>query len=194
VTRRTQSRVTRRIVWELYDPQGDPVTTVTRSVSLPPADWAAPEPLRQAADGAAPAIAAALQGPAPDTAGLPGYPEGTQIAIGEVTGRPLALARALTGAMAAQLRQRGLPLTDRAGPGDVVLNGRVLTEQMASASSQRLQVTWTVRRQGEPEPLGDLNQANAVPQAQLDAPDRLAETIAGAAVPGVLQVLREAGR
>jgi hypothetical protein len=96
--------------------------------------------------------------------------------------------------MAAQLRQRGVPLTDRAGPGDVVLQGRVLTREMASATGQRLQVTWTVTREGEAEPLGDLNQANAVPQAQLDAPERLAQTIAGAAIPGVLQVLREAGR
>jgi hypothetical protein len=186
--------VTRRFVWELYDPEGAPVTTVTRSVTLAPEEWRTPEILQRAAGEAAPELAAALQGPAPETGSLPGLPEGTEIAVSEVAGEPRALARALTGAMAAQLRQRGLPLTDRAGPGDVVLQGRVLTREMASATGQRLQVTWTVTRAGESEPLGDLNQANAVPQAQLDAPERLAQTIAGAAIPGVLQVLREARR
>jgi hypothetical protein len=161
---------------------------------LPPGGWRDAETLQRAAAEAAPELAAALQGPAPETGGLPGFPDGTEIAIGEVTGRPLELARALTGAMAAQLRQRGLPLTDRPAPGDVVLNGQVLTQRRAGATGQRLQVTWTVTRQGESAALGDLNQANAVPQAQLDAPDRLARRIAGAAVPGVLQVLREARR
>ena len=199
VTRRAQDRVTRRLVWELYDPQGAPVTTVTRSVSLPPGGWQNPETLQRAAAEAAPELAAALQGPAPEAGGLPGFPEGTQIAIGEVTGQPPELARALTGAMAAQLRERGLPLTDRAGPGDVVLSGRVDTQEMTGATGPRLQVSWTVTRRGESEPLGDLNQANAVPQAELDAPERLArdragQAFAGAAVPGVLQVLREAGR
>lgn len=190
VTRRTPARVTRRLAWELYGPDGAPVTTVTRSVSLPSADWRTAETLQRAAAEAASEIAAALQGPAPETRNLPGYPDGTQIAIGEVSGRPLALARALTGAMAAQLRQRGLPLTDRAGAGDILVSGQVSTQEMTGASGRRLQVTWTLTRQGESEPLGDLNQANAVPQAQLDAPERLAQTIAGAAVPGVLQVLR----
>jgi hypothetical protein len=194
VTARGQGRVTRRLVWEMYDPQGAPVTTVTRSVTLPPGGWRDAETLQRAAAEAAPELAAALQGPAPETGGLPGFPDGTEIAIGEVTGRPLELARALTGAMAAQLRQRGLPLSDRPSPGDVVLNGQVLTQQRAGATGQRLQVTWTVTRQGESQPLGDLTQANAVRQTELDAPERLAQTIAGAAVPGVLQVLREARR
>ncbi|MBK1698592.1 hypothetical protein [Rhodovibrio salinarum] len=196
VTGRGNGQVARRFVWELYDANGDPVTTVTRSVSLPADDWraGASETLQQVASRAAPEIAAALQGPAPESATLPGFPEGTQIAITEVTGRPAELARALTGAMAAQLRQRGLPLTDRPGTDDVVLTGKLVTDQMAGAGGQRLQVTWVVRRQGADARLGDLRQANAVPRAQLAAPQRLAQTIAGAAVPGVLQVLREAGR
>jgi hypothetical protein len=194
VTARGPDALTRRFVWELYDPEGQPVTTVTRRVRLPPEAWRTPETLERAAAEAAPELAAALQGPGPETGRLPGFPEGAEIAVDEVAGEPRTLARALTGAMAAQLRERGLPLTDRAGPGDVVLTGQVLTQAMASANSQRLQVTWTVTRQGESQPLGDLNQANAVPQAQLDAPERLAQTIAGAAVSGVLQVLREAGR
>lgn len=191
-----EATVTRRLVWELYDPQGELVTTVTRRVSLPPAEWqaAAPDTLRRAAAEAAPEIAAALQGPRTQTAGLQGYPPDTQIAIEEVSGQPYALARALTGAIADRLRQQGLPLTDRAGPGDIVLTGRVRTDEMAGTTNPRLRVTWTLRRQGAAEPLGDLNQSNAVPQAQLDAPDRLARTIAGAAAPGVLQVLREARR
>jgi hypothetical protein len=194
VTARSQAEVTRRFVWELYDPDGAPVTTVTREVSLPPDAWRAAEALQRAAAEAAPDLAAALQGPAPETGSLPGFPKATEIAIREVTGRPRALARALTGAMAAQLRQRGLPLADRAGPGDIVLTGRVATDEITGARGRRLQVTWTLTRSGESSPLGDLTQANAVPQAQLDAPERLAQTIAGAAVPGVLQVLREAGR
>ena len=194
VTARTQAGVTRRLVWELYGPDGAPVTTVTRDVSLPPDAWGAAQSLQRAAAQAAPELAAALQGPPPETVQLSGYPEGTEIAIGEVTGRPLDLARALAGAMAAQLRQRGLPLADRAGPGDIVLTGQVATDQMTGARGRRLQVTWTLTRSGESSPLGDLNQANAVRQAELDAPERLAQTIAGAAVPGVLQVLREAER
>ena len=196
VTARGPDGVTRRVTWELYDPNGAPVTTVTRKVTLPPAAWRGEDTdaLRRAAGAAAADLAKALQGPAPETASLAGYPEDTRIAVGEIAGQPADLARALAGAMAEQLRQRGLPLTDRAGPGDIVLSGQVLTQPMAGAQRQRLRVTWTVRRQGRSEPLGDLNQANAVPQAQLATPDRLARTIAGAAVPGVLQVLRESGR
>jgi hypothetical protein len=192
-TARSGGQATRRFVWELYGPDGRPVRQITRSVSLPQADWNAPSGLARAAAAAAPALAAALQGPAPETVSLPGYPAGTRIAVAEVTGRPLDLARALRGAMAEQLRRRGLPLGDRAGEGDIVLTGRVATQETANAQSRRLSVTWTVGRRGESQPLGDLNQANQVPAAQLNAPDRLAETIAGAALPGVLQVLREAG-
>jgi hypothetical protein len=196
VTDRRGGAVVRRFTWELYDPEGALVTTVTRTVSLPEADWAAgaPDTLRQAAAPAASEIAAALQGPGPARDGLAGYPPGTEIAIDAVGGQPYPLARALTQAIAEQLRQRGLPLTDRAGPGDIVLAGAVRTEGRARAGESRLRVTWTLRRQGATEPLGDLRQTNTVAQAQLDAPGRLARTIAGAALPGVLQVLREARR
>lgn len=191
--------VARRLVWELYGPDGAPVETVRTRVSLPAAAWRGQDAeaggLSEALAPAARKLAAAVQGSAPARTDLPGYPAGTRVVVQPVTGEPTALARALAGALTRQLRRRDLPLADRAGPGDVVIAGQLAVESAPGGGLPRLRLTWTVSRKGEAEPLGDLTQANGVPRSRLEGPpEPLANTIAEAAAPGVLRVLREAER
>jgi len=183
-----------RLTWELYDAEGAPVGSQTQTVAVAERAWRGgdPEALGEIVRRAAPRIAAMIQGPAVEEAELTGYPPGTRVVVARVTGEPGAAARALTGAMTAELRERRLPLADRAQPGDVVVTGRVTLGE-AEAGARPIEVVWTVQRQGEEAPLGDLRQANSVPQAQLDQGwPRLGGLIAQAAAPGVLQVLEQA--
>jgi len=183
-----------RLTWELYDADGAPVGSQTQTVAVGEDAWrvGAPDALDEIVRRAAPRIAAMIQGPAVRETELAGYPPGTRVVVDRVTGEPAAAARALTGAMTAELRERRLPLADRAQPGDVVVTGRVTLGE-PEAGARPIEVVWTVGRAGENEPLGDLRQANSVPQAQLDQGwPRLGGLIAQAAAPGVLQVLAQA--
>jgi hypothetical protein len=189
-------QVRRRFVWELYGPDGDPIGTAERTLELPAADWRAsdPELLERAAAEAAGELAAMIQGPSVQETDLPGYPAGTRVVLAPLAGEaPPAFERALTSAMTRRLRARGLPLADQAQAGDVVIDGRVDLGP-AHDGQRALELVWTLTRDGRDGPLGDLRQANPVPVAQLQQqPERLADLIARAALPGVIQVL-ESGR
>lgn len=189
-------QVRRAFVWELYGPDGSPIGTAEHTVQLPAADWraAAPELLARAAAEPAGELAAMIQGPAVRESELPGYPAGTRLVLAPLAGEaPPAFERALATAMARRLRERGLPLADRAQAGDVVIDGQVRLGPERDRQRE-LELVWTLTRDGRDGPLGDLRQANPVPVAQLqDRPERLADLIARAALPGVLQVL-EGGR
>lgn len=184
--------VRRQFVWELYDPEGELITRTQHRVRVPKPAWQAGDPkaLARVAARAAPELAAAIQGPTVAETDLPGFPVGTRLVVDRVVGGPPKLARALARALAEQLRQRDLPLADRAQPGDIVLAGDLRLADPGADGRRRLELVWTVRRQGREGELGNLRQANAVPQAQVaQQPQRLAGLIARAAAPGVLQVL-----
>lgn len=182
-----------RLLWELYGADGSPIGRHAQTVTVAADAWRTgrPETLDAVARDAAPRIAAMIQAPAAREAKLTGYPPGTRIVVAPVTGEPGAAARALTGAMTAQLRDRDLPLADRPQAGDIVVSGQVDLGE-SKDGKRPIEVVWTIRRQGAPGQLGDLRQANSIPQAQLDNGwARLGGLIARAAAPGVLQVLRQ---
>lgn len=189
--------VRRRFVWELFDSEGELITRTQHRVRVPTAAWQAGDPkaLARVAAEAAPELAATIQGPTVAETDLPGFPVGTRLVVERVVGGPPELARALARALAERLRQRDLPLADRAQPGDIVVAGDLSLADPGADGRRRLELVWTVRRQGRDGQLGDLRQANTVAQAQIaQQPQRLAGLIAQAAAPGVLQVLEGRAR
>jgi hypothetical protein len=92
--------------------------------------------------------------------------------------------------MAAQLRRRDLPLADRARPGDVVVSGDLSLGE-SNGTNRPLELVWSLRREGAEGTMGDLRQANRVPDSEIARGwSRLSRLITRAAAPGVLQVLR----
>lgn len=180
------------VTWELYGPNGDRVGTVERTHDLQGDAW--PNPADGALDRlvrpAAGKVAAMIQGVAPATGELPGYPEGTRLVVGEIRGEPGAATRALAQALARRLRQRDLPISDRATSGDVVIEGRLDLGE-SNGTNRPMELVWILRRAGETGRMGDLRQANRVPDTAVrEGWDRLAGLVTRAALPGVLQVIR----
>jgi hypothetical protein len=184
--------LTASLTWELYGKDGEPLGDLRQSAALPAAAYRADAAkalgaqIRQAAGR----IAGMVQGPRHGRVPLPGYPEGTRIVIGQISGEPGEAARALAKSMAAHLRRRDLPLADRAQPGDVVVSGE-LTLGESNGTNRPLELVWSLQRAGDDGQMGDLRQANRVPDAEIARGwSRLSRLIARAAAPGVLQVLR----
>lgn len=184
-----------RLVWELYGAGGGLAGVHEHTVAVADGVWRAGEPQRlgRIARRAAPAIAGLIQeGRREPREGLKGFPPATRIVVEPATGRPTEGARALAPAMAAALRDQGLPVADTAQPGDVVVTGRLGGKAIAGGG-RRIRLTWVVGRKGRSEPLGDLEQANAVPEGVLEQGwPALSRRIARAAVPGIMRVLRAA--
>jgi len=184
-----------RLTWELYGDGGGLSGVHEHTVSITREAWRAgsPDRLGRIARRAAPRIAGLIQTRERETAtGLDGFPPGTRIVVKPATGKPTKGARELAPAMAAALRAEGLPLADTAQPGDIVVTGRLGGEPL-SGGARRIRIVWVVERKGRSEPLGDLDQANAVPESVLERGwPALSRRIARAAVPGLLRVLRAA--
>jgi hypothetical protein len=181
-----------RVTWELYDPGGELAGRHEQRARVHPETWAAGDPdvLGRLARAAAPSIAAMVQGAESRQSALPGYPDGTRIVVAPVVGQPGTAARALARAMAQRLRERGLPVADHTQEGDIVIEGR-LDIGAANGMTRPVEIVWVLRRHGDDAEMGDLRQANRVPQAQIDEGwNPLADAIAAAALPGVLDVLR----
>lgn len=180
-----------RVTWELYDAEGTRVASIEQTHSVPPEAWRAGESdaMSTVVRPAAGEVAARIQGRTGERAGLPGYPEGTRIVMGNIRGQPNAAARAMARAMAERLRQRDLPVADRAQAGDVVVEGQLSLGE-SNGTNRPLELLWILRREGESGRMGDLRQANRVADARIRRGwDRLAGLITRAAVPGVLQVI-----
>ncbi|RDD62649.1 hypothetical protein [Ferruginivarius sediminum] len=180
-----------RVTWELYDPGGELAGRHEQRARVHQAAWTAgdPEVLGRLARAVAPSIAAMVQGGEPRQSALPGYPHGTRIVVAPVVGQPGTAARALARAMAQRLRERGLPVADHAQEGDIVIEGR-LALGAANGMTRPVEIVWVLRRHGDDAEMGDLRQANRVPQARIDEGwNPLADAIAAAALPGVLDVL-----
>jgi hypothetical protein len=74
--------------------------------------------------------------------------------------------------------------------GDIVIEGR-LDLGALNGTARPVEIVWVLRREGAESSMGDLRQANRVPQARIDAGwPALADTIAGAATPGLLEIIR----
>lgn len=195
VTRRADSAAngaaSLRVTWELYDAEGEPLARIARTHEVPAEAWRAgkADALNTVVRPAADEVAARIQRRTGKPAGLPGYPEGTRVIIGQIRGQPDAATRALAQAMASRLRQRDLPVADRAQPGDVVVEGNLSLGE-SNGTNRPLELVWILRREGEGGRMGDLRQANRVSDARIRRGwDQLAGLITRAAVPGVLQVI-----
>jgi hypothetical protein len=185
-------RVGLRLTWELYGPGGERLGDVRQTRTVPERALRHPkgEAMTRLLGPAAREVAAMIQGPAPDTAALPGYPRGTRLVVGEIRGAPGAATRALAQALAQRLRRRDLPVSDRAKPGDVVIEGRLRLGE-SNGTNRPMELTWILQRAGETGRMGDLRQANRVPDSAVEKGwDRLAGLVTRAALPGVLQVIR----
>ncbi|SDF47871.1 hypothetical protein SAMN05216241_101218 [Limimonas halophila] len=184
-----------RLTWELYGEGGGLTGVHEHVVPITRTAWraGASDRLARVARRAAPQIAGLVQDrPEQKRSGLRGFPEGTRVVVEPATGKPTEGARELAPAMASALRRRGLPLADTAQPGDIVISG-TLGGKALSGGGRRLRITWVVEREGRAQPLGDLNQSNAVPEGVLEQGwPALSRRIARAAVPGILRVLRAA--
>lgn len=183
---------TLKLTWELYDPDSTLVGRHEQVMRVPTAPWRAGESelLARVAREAAPRVAAMIQEPQPVERRLPGYPPGTRVVVAPVVGAPGTAARALTQAMAQRLRERGLPVADHRQAGDIVIEGRLDLGGL-NGTARPVEIVWILRREGAESSMGDLRQANRVPQARIDAGwPALADTIAGAATPGVLEIIR----
>lgn len=179
------------LTWELYDRSGARVGTAEQTGTVAAAAWRAGrrDALARLVRPAAHRVAAMIQGRSPSTGSLPGYADGTRLVVGEIRGEPGEAARALAQALARRLRQRDLPLSDRAQPGDIVIEGR-LTLGQSNGTNRPMTLVWILRREGESGRMGDLKQANRVPVTEIRKGwDRLAGLITRAAVPGVLKVI-----
>lgn len=182
---------TLHLTWELYDSDGGLRGRHEQVSRVPRAPWRAGEPevLARVAREAAPEIAAMIQAPEREQRPIPGYPARTRVVVAPVVGQPGQAARALRQAMARRLRERGLPVADHRQPGDIVIEGR-LDLGPVNGVARPIEIVWLVRRAGADDKMGDLRQANRVPQARIEAGwTPLADTIARAAMPGVLEIV-----
>jgi hypothetical protein len=178
--------------WELYGSGGERLGETTRTGAVPREALARANgtTLTRFVAPAAREVAGMIQGTTPATGQLPGYPDGTRLVVGEIRGEPGAATRALAQALAQRLRQRDLPISDRAQPGDVVIEGRLELGE-SNGTNRPMQLVWILQREGESRRMGDLRQANRVPDSAIQTGwDRLASLVTQAAVPGVLQVIR----
>lgn len=183
-----------RIAWELFEADGTPLSSYEQRLTVSAGPWmrGQPELLDSIVEEAAPRIARWVQGPEAEEAKLPGYPPGTALAVPDVASEESGAGAALSRALRRTLDARGLPLVENAQPGDVVIEGRLdLGPKVGSLVP--LELVWTVRRAGEDETIGDLRQANQVPERELARGwPRLSRLIVQAVTPEMLRVV-EAG-
>lgn len=180
------------LTWVILDGEGAPLGRHAHALDLPAGLWmeGSESALRLAAQDAAPAIAEIVQ-PAPvPEARLQGWPPGVHLVVAEIPEGPADSTGMLAEALRESLRALDLPLRSRAGPGDIVISGRIETGRPADGL-QPVSIIWEVSRDGEP--LGDLEQTNAMPvDAVRGSWSAIAPAIAEAAVPGLDALLAEA--
>jgi hypothetical protein len=184
-----------RIAWELFEADGSPLFSYEHRLAVSPVAWDRGDPalLENISTSAAPRIARQIQRAGAAEAKLPGYPPGTGLVVADVAGSDAKAATALTRSMRRMLDQRGLPLTETARPGDVVIAGRLdLRDPLGSLVP--IEIVWQVRRAGRDgqagKTIGDLRQANQLPESELaQGWPRLANLIVQAATPDLLRVL-----
>ena len=187
------TRESLNLSWSLFDAAGARIGGHKHTHRFPESVWQQgdPQTLKTAVQPGARRIAGLIQKRNADSErALAGYPEGTRVVVEPLSGDPAKATRALAKAMVRQLRQRNLPLADRPQRGDVVITG-TLTLGESNGTNRLLDLVWIVRRKGQETRLGDLQQSNRVPDAQIARGwSRLANLITRAATPGVLQVLK----
>jgi len=180
----------RSVRWRIVDPAG-------RTTDLGAATPAFADPalagdlrtLRQAGLATAAAVERSLR---PDEERAPGPARTATLRLTGVAGAPADGDRALAAAMASALRAGGHALVGAEQPDALLLSGRVELGPPREGR-QAVRILWLLRRPSGEE-IGRLTQSNMVPAGSLEAPwGAMAEAIAGAAAPGLGDLLRQAG-
>lgn len=151
------------IVWTLYNPQGDIVKSVRKSLrGVPVNQWseAQPELMTRIAREAAPAIAGLLQGISPDENIIP------PLYVAEVTGAPGLGNRQLRGAVRRHLDAAGLEIANTPGSNRLTVVGLV-TVSPATRGQQMATLEWRVIDEENAE-VGKISQSNPIAEGSLD--------------------------
>jgi len=177
------------LIWELFDPDGKSIGEYRTSIEGTPLDaWQAAEPalMQEIAWAGAAPVAAFLQPPAVRPA------RSITLAGAVVSGAPGQGDRQLRHAILAALEARGVVVADASPPGPAASNSRLSANvelAPASGGTQQVRIAWAILAPDGTE-LGVVAQQNDVPAGSLDDSwEAVAPLIAGAAAPGIIEVL-----
>lgn len=176
--------------WRLTDQDGRIVGRPRTTAQVSRSAWGRSDPRTYAVvvERAAQGIAAAVQDPTAVAVQAP-EPEERRLYLSPVVGAPGNGGPALGRAMSAALRGAKLPLAPEKDDRALVIAGSVHVAPPESGR-QRVEIVWTVLDPAGKE-VAKLTQANAVPAGTLDGDwGEIAPLIAGAAVPGIVDMLR----
>ena len=179
------------IDWTLTDAEGRLVGRPRTSGEVSRVAWDAASPLPYAmlVERAAPGIAALVEDPM-SVAVAASEPAARPFYILPVAGAPGDGGPALSRAMNVALRSAKLEVSDHMDEGALVLAGSVRVAPPVQGR-QKVEIVWVVRDSNGKD-VAKLAQANAVPAGALDGDwGQLASLIAEAAVPGIMDMLRQ---
>lgn len=177
------------LAWELVGPKGAPIGRHVVTGTASDASWNAGSDklVRRFAEASARGVAAFIQSPPshkpkPIAALRPLY-------VADVTGVSGEQGGVLRRAMAVALRRIELSVQPVKRKRDLVIAGRVSLGP-AAAGRRRIEIAWSVR-ESDGEEIGNLKQANMIAAKSMGEKwPELAKTIANAAAPGVVEILR----
>jgi len=147
------------IQWELWDLDGHLIGDFAQP--WPKRDSEGVELIDALAAEAAPKIAALVQTPPEAEARVPGFP-GASLVVAPMGAGPGDSTRTLIPALRAELAAAGLPLAEREGPDDIVVQGNILLDP-AKGGIQEVTITWSVISARDRRELGRVDQHNQVP-------------------------------
>ena len=179
-----------RLNWRLHNAAGEEIMTTVQEEPVTPIAWQQPNSdlLARLARNGADAIDQRLrreerhQGRRISLA---------TVSLGPVDGVPGQGGRHLAAAMQAALAKAGVPLSEETvDDGFVLLGSMRVTPSDGGVQFREIQIVWHLIRADGRE-FGKISQANRIPAAQLKGNWRfLAQAIARAGAPGVLDLLR----
>ena len=179
-----------RLTWRLHNAAGEETMTIVQEEKVRLIDWQQPNSalLAQLATNGASAIDRRLRR---EERGQGRRISLAPVTLGSVDGVPGRGGRHLANAMLTALDDAGVPLTEEpADDGFILLASMRVTPSGSGPRFRKLEIVWHLIRPDGRE-FGKINQANRVPAAQLQGDwRRLAQAIAQAGAPGVLELLR----
>jgi len=181
------------VEWELWDLDGRLIGSYTQQKPLVwsagPSDGA--ELINAIATEAAPKIAALVQGTRVTEARIPGFP-GASLVVAPLRSGPGDSVLSLVPALRAELTAAGLPVSNRRGPHDLLVLGKIAMEPVPGGREE-IAITWFVAEARNGAELGQVDQRNQITAGSLDAPWGVtAVEIAREAAHGIAKLLSRA--
>jgi hypothetical protein len=183
------------IYWELSDSEGKRIASHAQRSELAPGAWQAgdPDTVSQVLGQGAEAIAALVQDTMEEASGPPEQ-AGGRLVILPMQGLPGDGAQSLAQALAAALTAASLSQAEQAAENDLLIACTV-TVGPPRGYWQEIRVTWDVKRAGDGEQLGQIEQRNRVPAGSLDGPwGPAAQGIAEGAAEGIRDLVAQLDR